>query len=185
MRTRIDWKYSLGLELTNAAFDHTVLSEFRTRLVEGKLELVLLDTLLERAQTLCLLKLRGKQRTDSTHVLAAVHTMNRLDIVGGILRAALDSLAVAAPEWLREVADPEWFKRYGSRIENFNLPKTEAARQQLATVTGADGSRLLHAIGISDLRAQLAKLDAVSLLERVWDEQFIEGDDGQPQFRTR
>lgn len=68
MRGRIDWKYSLGLELTNAGFDHTVLSEFRTRLVEGELELILLDTLPQRAQALGLLKQRGKQRTDSTHV---------------------------------------------------------------------------------------------------------------------
>ena len=78
MRARIDWKYALGLELTDAGFDHTVLSEFRTRLVAGCLELLLLDALLERAQMLGLLKQRGKQCTDSTHVLAAVRTMNRL-----------------------------------------------------------------------------------------------------------
>jgi len=184
VRARIDWKYALGLELTDCGFDHTVLSEFRTRLVEGKLELLLLDLLLERAQTLGLLKQRGKQRTDSTHVLAAVRTMNRLERVGETLRAALNSLAVAAPEWLMAVADPEWFKRYGSRIENFNLPKTEAARSQLATVIGADGRRLLHAIRISDAPAQILNLAAVGLLERVWDEQFVDGDDGQPRFRT-
>lgn len=71
VRARIDWKYALGLELTDCGFDHTVLSEFRTRLVEGKLELLSHDVLLERAQTLGLLKKRGNQRTDSTHVLAA------------------------------------------------------------------------------------------------------------------
>jgi transposase len=89
VRARIDWKYALGLELTDAGFDHTVLSEFRTRLVEGKLELVLLDVVLERVQALRLLKLSGKQRTDSTHILAAIRTMNRLERVGEILRAAL------------------------------------------------------------------------------------------------
>jgi transposase len=73
---RIDWKYALGLELSDSGFDHTVLSEFRTRLLKGKLELVLLDVLLERVQEFGLLKQRGKQRTDSTHVLAAVRTMN-------------------------------------------------------------------------------------------------------------
>lgn len=184
VRARIDWKYALGLELTDCGFDHTVLSEFRTRLVEGKLELLLLDVLLERAQTLGLLKKRGKQRTDSTHVLAAVRTMNRLERVGETLRAALNSIAVAAPEWLRAVADPEWFKRYGSRIENFNLPKTDAARDQLATVIGLDGRRLLRAVSISDARAELAELGAVHLLERVWDEQFVDDDDGQPRFRN-
>lgn len=84
------------------------------------------------------------------------------------LTSHTNSLAVAAPEWLREVADPEWFGRYGSRTENFNLPKTEAARQKLATVIGSDGRKLLQAIHASDVRAQLEKLDAVSLLGRVW-----------------
>jgi len=72
VRGRIDWRYALGLQLTDAGFDHTVLSEFRTRLVEGKLELMLLDVLLDRVQELGVLKQRGKQRTGSTHVLAAV-----------------------------------------------------------------------------------------------------------------
>jgi len=184
VRGRIDWKYALGLELTDAGFDHTVLSEFRTRLVEGELELILLDTLLERAQALGLLKQRGRQGTDSTHVLVAVRSMNRLERVGETLRAALNSLAVAAPDWLREVADPEWFGRYGSRIENFNLPKTEASRQKLAAVIGSDGRKLPHAIHASDVRAQLEKPEAVSLLGRVWDEQFVDDDDGQPRLRT-
>jgi len=184
VRGRIGWKYALGLELTDAGFNPTVLSEFRTRLAHGEPELILLDTLLERAQALGLLKQRGKQRTDSTHVLAAVRSMNRLERVGETMRAALNSLAIAAPDWLREVADPEWFGRYGSRIENFNLPKTEAAGQKLATVIGSDGRKLMRAIHASDVRAELEKLDAVSLLCRVWDEQFMDDDAGQPRLRT-
>lgn len=100
VRARIEWKYAFGLELTDAGFDHTVLSEFRSRLVEGGLELLLLEALLEHMQALGLLKQRGRQRTDSTHVLAAVRSMNRLERVGEILRAALNALAVAVPEWL-------------------------------------------------------------------------------------
>src|ERR1035437_4243457 len=88
-----------------------------SRLVGGKLELVLLDVLLDRVQELGLLKQRGKQRTDSTHVLAAVRTMNRLERVGETLRAALNILAVEAPEWLTSIADPEWVTRSGRRIE--------------------------------------------------------------------
>src|SRR5215216_5449016 len=56
VRGRIDWKYALGLALTDAGFDHTVLSEFRTRLVKGRAEQGLLDTLLERVQEAGLLK---------------------------------------------------------------------------------------------------------------------------------
>jgi len=182
VRGRIDWKYALGLELADAGFDHTVLSEFCTRLVEGKLELMLLDALLDRVQELGLLKQRGKQRTDSTHILAAVRTMNRLERVGETLRAVLNILAVEAPQWLMSIADPEWFKRYGRRIENFNLPKTETARIQLAAEIGADGKKLLQAIEGSDARAELTKLESVILLRLVWEEQFVEAD-GKLRFR--
>src|SRR4028119_1071421 len=101
VRARIDWKYALGLELTDAGFDYSVLSEFRDRLVEGKAEQLLLDRMLEHFQEKGLLKARGRQRTDSTHVLAAIRVMNRLEMVAETLRATLNDLAEVAPEWLR------------------------------------------------------------------------------------
>lgn len=118
VRSRIDWKYVLGLELTDSGFDHTVLSEFRARLVQGKAERLLLDTLLERLRERGLVKKRGRQRTDSTHILAAVRVLNRLERVGETLRATLNVLASVAPEWLKELAPAQWFDRYGSRVEN-------------------------------------------------------------------
>ena len=102
VRGRIDWKYALGLELTDPGFDHTVLSEFRSRLVHGQAEQQLIDTLLERCRELGLIRERGRQRTDSTHVLAAVRVLNRLERVGETMRAALNDLAVMAPDWLPE-----------------------------------------------------------------------------------
>jgi transposase len=66
VRSRIDWKYLLCLELTDPGFDHTVLSEFRSRLHEGEAEMLLFDTLLAAFRDQGLLKPRGKQRTDST-----------------------------------------------------------------------------------------------------------------------
>src|SRR5207302_2722537 len=142
VRARIDWKYALGLELTDPGFDHTVLSEFRCRLVHGQAELRLLDTLLERCRELGLIRPRGRQRTDSTHVLAAVRVLNRLERVGETLRAALNGLAVVAPDWLRTVVPAAWYERYGSRVENYDLPKTETARRQLAATIGADSQLL-------------------------------------------
>jgi len=145
--------------------------------------LILLDALLKRVQELGLLKQRGKRRTDSTHVLAAVRMMNRLERVGETLRAALNGLAVIAPEWLMAVAEPEWFKRYGSRVENFNLPKTDVARAQLAAVIGLDARKLLQAIETSIDRERLRALTEILILQRVWDEQFVEDDDGHPRSR--
>ena len=74
--SRIDFKYALGLELTDPGFDHTVLSEFRERLVAGNSEQVLLDTMLTLFQERGWLKARGKQRTDSAHVLAKIRALN-------------------------------------------------------------------------------------------------------------
>ncbi len=116
VRGRIDWKYALGLELTDPGFHFSVLAEFRARLVAGKAEHLLLDRMLERFKARGLLKARGKQRTDSTHILAAVHDLHLLELVTETLRAALDDLAAVVPDWLRKVAQPVWFKRYGRRV---------------------------------------------------------------------
>jgi transposase len=109
VRGRIDWKYLLGLDLSDPGLDHTVLSEFRSRLVAGHAELVLLNALLARSRELGLFRPGGRQRTDSTHVLAAVRVLNRLERVGETLRAALNSLAVVAPDWLQSVAPATWY----------------------------------------------------------------------------
>ena len=93
------------------------------------------------------------------------------------------SSSATAPEWLRTVAEPDWFARYGSRIENFNLPKTEAGRAQLASVICVDGRKLLNAINSADAPLGLAALPTVQLLERVWEEQFNEDGGGQPGLR--
>src|SRR4051812_47190855 len=79
VRSRIDWKYVLRLELADPGFDASVLSEFRTRLIAGSAETLLFDTLLAWCRAQELLTARGRQRTDSTHVLATVRALNRLE----------------------------------------------------------------------------------------------------------
>src|SRR5258708_24005110 len=94
VRVRIDWKYALGLRLDDAGFDASVLSEFRGRLVEAGLEYELLNRQLQILEVRGLLKGRGRQRTDSTRVLAAVRDLNRLMNVMETMRHAFESLAV-------------------------------------------------------------------------------------------
>src|SRR5512132_3191981 len=178
VRGRIDWKYALGLELTDPGFDHTVLSEFRSRLVHGQAEQQLLDTLLDRCRELGLIRERGRQRTDSTHVLAAVRVLNRLERVGETMRAVLNDWAVMAPDWLQALAPAEWYRRYGRRVENYHLPKTDAAREELARVVAADGERLLAAVDAATDRTELVQLPAVVTLRRLWAEQYT-GEPGQ------
>jgi transposase len=182
VRTRIDWKYALSLPLTDPGFDYTVLSEFRARLVAGGLERLLLEALLARVQAVGLLRPRGRQRTDSTHVLAAVRVLNRLERVGETLRAALNTLAVLAPDWLRAHTPAEWYERYGRRVENYNLPKSEAGRRHLATLIGGDGERLLAAIEQATELPWLREVPAVQVLRRVWVEQYT-GEPGQLRWR--
>src|SRR5215208_4967186 len=123
VRARIDWKSLLSLELTDPGFDFSVLSAFRDRLLAGSAEALLLDKLLERCRALGLLKARGQQRTDSTHVLAAIRVMNRLELVAETLRAALNELATVVPDWLQRLAPLEWYERYSKRIEDTRLPQ--------------------------------------------------------------
>jgi transposase len=174
VRGRIDWKYVLGLALTDPGFDHTVLSEFRTRLITGNQEQLLLDTLLTQARAQGLLKTRGRHRTDSTHVLAAIRVLNRLERVGETLRAGLNSLAVVAPAWIQARAPSEWYDRYSHRVENYHLPKTDTARQALATLIGADGHTLLTAIDAASEQPWLRELPAIQTLRQVWAEQYLE-----------
>jgi transposase len=174
VRSRIDWKYALSLELPDPGFDHTVLSEFRTRLVAGQAEQLLLETLLTRVRERGLLKARGRQRTDSTHALAAIRVLNRLELVGETVRYALNSLAVVAPDWLRAQVPSEWFDRYGSRVENYHFPKTTAAREALAVAIGADGHRLLQAVDAATDLPWLQDIPAVATLRRVWAEQYTD-----------
>lgn len=168
VRARIDWKYLLSLALDDPGFDASVLCEFRAWLLAGEQEKLLLDTLLALCREHGLLKTRGCQRTDSTHVLAAVRALNRLELVGEAMRHALNSLAVAAPAWLRAQAPPDWADRYARRAEDDRLPAKQAARDALALTIGADGYALLTAIGADDAPAWLRELPAVDTLRRIW-----------------
>src|SRR5215213_7258042 len=145
VRGRIDWKYALSLELTDPGFDASVLCEFRARLLAGGAEGLLLNALLERFRQRGLLRARGRQRTDSTHVLAAVRALNRLELVTETMRHALEVLAAVAPAWLRTHAAAEWVARYGRRAEEGRLPTKRGERQALAATIGADGTALLTA----------------------------------------
>ena len=174
--TRIDWKYVLGLELTALSFDYSLLSEFRDRLLHGQAEQQLLDAMLRRFRELGLLRGRGRQRSDSTHVLAAVRLLNRLELVGETLRHGLEVLAEAAPAWLVQQITEAWFDRYSHRFEQFRLPKGQEERQALAESIGVDGYHLLEAVYAAGAPAELRQLPTVAVLRRVWLQQYYRED---------
>ena len=180
VRTRIDWKYVLSLELTDTGFDFSVLSEFRGRLLAHGAERRLFDLLLEQCRERGWIKAHGKQRTDSTHVLAAIRTLRRLECVGETMRHALNVLAEVAPAWLLEHMDPQWAERYEKRFSDFHLPKEEKKRVELAETIGADGRRLLDRVYAENNLPWLRDLDAIQTLRQVWLQHYHASEQGTP-----
>jgi transposase len=183
VREHIDWKYCLGLDLTDPGFDFSVLSEFRRRLVNAEAETLLLDRLLEVCKQKGWLKGGGKQRTDSTHVLARVRSLSNLECVGETLRAVLDDLAALAPEWLVQQISLDWFERYSHRVENYRLPKAESQRIALAQQIGADGLHLVQALESPEAPEVLKDRGSVHLLRKVW-QQYYDLSDGKAKWRA-
>src|SRR3954453_814605 len=184
VRARIDWKYLLALDLADAGFDHTVLCTFRGRLLAGDASERLLARVLDTARDAGLLKARGRQRTDSTHVLAAVRDLNRIELVAETLRAALNAIAGVAPDWLRALAPPEWHERYDRRIEDIRLPKTGPKREAYVAQVGADGFLLLDAIDTAAAPPATTTLPAVAVLRRVWARHFEREEPGPDNGET-
>jgi IS5 family transposase len=179
VRLRVDWKYLLGLELEDEGFDASVLCEFRARLAEtGTAEALIFERILEILAQSDLVANGGRARTDSTAVIAQVRNLERLELVGETLRAALEAVAAIEPAWLRQAADPEWFTRYGPRVDAYRLPKNEAERQALAVRIGADGIALFTRSRLPGAPQILRVLPALEALRAIWLQQYYQDDSG-------
>jgi transposase len=172
VRGHIDWKYALSLELNDPGFDYSVLSEFRKRLIDAGRERELLNQMLASFQELGLLKSKGRARTDSTHVIAAVRHLNRLELVGETLRHTLNDLAYFAASWLKSQVEADWFERYGLRFEQYRLPKSKAERERLRLKIGIDGHHLLEALYRDSSLNWLLEIPSVETLRIVWLQQY-------------
>lgn len=188
VRDKISWKYALGLGLDDEGFDASVLSEFRTRVVAHGLEQRVLDLLLDALKTQGLVGAGGKARSDSTHVISAVRDLNRLELAGESVRAALEAVAVVAPDWLAAVIDVAgWGRRYGARIDTWRLPTSTTKRAELVAGYGTDALVLLRAVGDSAAPPWLGELPAVDVLRRVLVQNYLVTTDaaGREVIRAR
>jgi len=182
VRARLDWKYALSLELTDAGFHYSVLSEFRSRLVKHEKSQLLLDEILTIFKEKGWIKARGQQRTDSTHLLACVRELNQIEVVGESFRYALNVLASVVPDWLRDHLKPEWGERYGERVDEYRLPKEKGEREALLKAIGQDGQELIEKINKAEDLPWLKEVPAIQILKQVWEQQYkIES--GQIQHR--
>jgi hypothetical protein len=115
-----------------------------------------------------LVKAGGKQRTDSTHVVAAVAALTRLQLAGESVRAALEALAAAHPAWLEQrICVADFARRYGTPMTSWRLPLSRAGQDELAIAYARDGYALLEAVYDSAAPPWLRELPAMDVLRRV------------------
>ena len=185
VRTRIDWKYALSLELTYPGFDFSVLSEFRSRLLANGAERRLFDLLLAHFRERGWRK-RAREATNRFHARAGSYSNHPS---AGMCRRNNASRAECSwqksrqPDWLLEDMDPEWAERYQKRFSDFRLPKDATERVALAETIGADGRRLLERVYAESSLPWLRELDAVETLRRVWIQHYHASEQGTP-WRT-
>jgi transposase len=173
VRTRLDWKYLLGLPLEDPGFDHSVLPEFRAKVADAGLEQAPLDALLERLAADGLVKAGGKQRTDSTHVIAAVAGLNQLEPARESVRAAVEALTAAYPGWVAGALHVSgWARRYGTPLPCWSLPSSKKKQDEFAVACAKDGYALLRAVCDKGSPGWLAELPAVETLRQVLVQNF-------------
>ena len=172
VRRCMDWKYALSLDLTDPGFDFTLLHDFRCRLLTHEAGPRFLDAFLAACKTRGWIKARGTQRTDSTHVLAAIRTLHRLECVLEAMHDALNQLSAAEPAWVQQHVPLDWYPRYGLRSDQARLPKDTSKREALARQVGADGYQLLAWVQTADTFRGLRELPALEALRQIWRQQY-------------
>ena len=169
----LGWKYALDLELDDDGFHSTVLVYFRDRLEEKKAERLIFDGVVDLLIELGLVKRKGKQRLDSTHIVGYVKAMSWME-------CALETLRLALEDLEHEVGNKErpefWSRLWEFYVEgnlDWRLSKIEQANRHRQC--GRDMRDLLEWIGPEN--PKLAEREAMKLLRRVFTEQFevVEG----------
>ncbi len=165
------------MPLDDAGFDASILTDFRQRLLDREAQDRLLEPILQVCREHGWLKAGGKQRTDSTWVIANVRSLSSLESVGESLRATLNEIAEVAPDWLLGVISPDWFDRYVHRFELQRFPKGQEAQATLRRQVGEDSWHLLQAALDEHAPQDVRDCPSLILLQQVWHQHFerIEG----------
>jgi transposase len=175
VRRCMEWKYALSLDLHDPGFDFTLLHDFRERIVAHEAGQRFLDTFLTTCKARGWIKARGTQRTDSTHILAAIRTLHRLECVLEAMHDALNQLSAADPTWVQHHVPLDWSTRYGLRADQMRLPKEASKREARARPVGLDGYQLLDAVWAATSAPYLRTRPAVVALRQMWVQQYYRG----------
>jgi transposase len=145
----------------------TLLHDCRQRLLAHEAGQRFLDTFLATCKARGWIKARGTQRTDSTHGLAAIRTLPRVECVLEAMHDALNQLSAATPAWGQQHVPLDWYTRYGLRSDQTRRPKDARKREALARQIGTDGSQLLDAVWAATSAPSLRTLPAVEALRQI------------------
>jgi len=172
VRGRLDWKYALSLPLDDQGFDASILTDFRQRLLDHAAQDLLLEPILRVCREHGWLSAGGKQRSDSTWVIANVRGLSSLESVGESLRAVLNEIAEMEPDWLLEVISPDWFDRYVHRFELQRFPKEKPAQDILRRQVGEDSWHLLQAAMGEQAPKSVRTCPSLARLQQIWTQHF-------------
>jgi transposase len=165
LRFRFDWKYALHLPPEYKGFDHTVLSEFRQRLLKYGAESRIFNAIFAQLKQLGFYKQRGIQRTDSLSIYTHHRRLKRIEVCVETMRVCIKELLHRAPDWTRATLPAEWEERYAKRCKAERLSDEE--RDSLSVIVGDDGAWLLERLEQDDA-TDLRELRAVETLRDVW-----------------
>ena len=167
VRLHLGWKHALNLKIDDSGFHPTSLVSFRQRLMAHKDGRLIFDAILQLLSGKSLLKRRGKQRLDSTHVLGAVARMGRLETVRETIRLFLETVQ----QLCLEGSLPEW-SLFHDRYIDCDIAWHKAGKELLISKyqqAGLDMHRLLQwACEIPELTEH----ERTQLLQRVFNEQY-------------
>ena len=167
VRLHLGWKHALGLAVDYAGFHPTSLVNFRQRLLEHQESRCVFDAILRGLEGKGLVKRRGKQRLDSTHILAQVSSMSRLEKTRETIRLFLEML-----ERTGRLADaPDW-EVLRERYLDSDVPWHKLGKEVLAEKFRQAGMDMLALIQWVKHQEDWTEQDKTKLLERVFTEQF-------------
>jgi transposase len=183
---RIDWKYALHLPLAYTGFDHSDLCNFRKRVLLERDKKLLFKAIVTKLKALGCVKKKGRQRTDSLAVLAAVREMSELETVTETMRVTLRALIESQPEWVARELPASFVEQYVETKPDYRMSKED--RQALMEQTGQDGFWLQDRLAQQDVgeaSATVPKLQEVVTLRQVWEQRYERDQEQQGKVRVR
>lgn len=167
--TRLDWKYALHLPLEDSGFHYSDLCNYRKRLLAHGKESLLFEEVLHKIEALGFLKKRGYQRTDSTHVLAVVRQLSRLENLSEGLRMALKAIEQADGAFYKAKLPALYREHWSKPLSDYEM--TDAERNVALERVGADMHWLLEFLSTN--RASFLRLPELEVVQTLFSQHFI------------